>query len=61
MILYIAIDSVTNGYLDRVAKTMFPQWQETTTYSYKMYHLAGDVDDIPSRYGHYNCYSKYVF
>ncbi|XP_065885948.1 uncharacterized protein [Dysidea avara] len=41
-----AIDSVTNGYLDRVAKTMFPQWQETTTYSYQMSHFSGNIDDL---------------
>ena len=50
MVLYTAIDSVTNGYLDRVAKTMFPQWQETTTYSYQMSHFSGNIDDLHTEY-----------
>ena len=50
MVLYTAIDSVTNGYLDRVAKTMFPQWQETTAYSYHMSHFAGNIDNLHTKY-----------
>ena len=49
-VLSIAIDSVTNGHLDNVAKTMFSGWRETHAYyPYKLYSITSKPKDIPSK------------
>ena len=44
-----ALDSVTNEHLDKVAKTMMPDWQDTPHYPFKLYYFAGKTEDIPSK------------
>ena len=50
LVLSTAIDSVTNGHLDNVAKTMFSGWRETHVYyPYKLYSITNKPQDIPSK------------
>ena len=48
ILLYIAIDAITNRHLDNVAKTIFSKWQDTKEYIYDMYYVLSDAEKMPS-------------